>query len=668
MNFIGAKNIKEVTTVCARDCLDTCALNVKLEESDKILSIKGDPKHPVTQGFVCPRGTKDHIRIGKNRVKKPYIRRGDNLKESDWESSLNLISHKLSETLEKHGPESILYLSYGGNMGLLTTAFPERLWNAIGATQTDWSLCNRSGHTGLDLHYGSSYGANPVELLSQNLIVFWGFNAAVSSSHMWKLAQRAQNSREATIIVIDPIKNKTAKKADIWIQIKPGSDVALAYGIINYLIKNNYIDQSFISEWTKGFSDLKSEAEKWTRQRVEKVTGVDWNQLKQLGEAYAHLKPSLTMIGAGLQKCDNGADQVRSVSFIPALLGSHRGYFYSNVNAYFIDKSFITGQTLSLNKAKIVSQVALADLVKQGKFRFIYITCMNPAVTLPNQNAFRAGISTDNVFMAVHETHWTKTTEYADVVLPAPTHLEKDDIVISDSHNYIRYSNKVLDSITDSRDEIEVMSKISKKLGLTEDWLYEDAIKAVEQAMKGAFEKGSFETLRSGETLTLKRKSKDTYPTPSGRIEFYSSQAKEIGLNPLPMQTSLPVEKDKFVFLNSATSKYTHTQFQEVYGVIPAIVEMNPMDANRLNIKNKNVVTLTNDLGNIRVKVAISDTVPTGVLWSPRQYEGLEGAPQNCLMTSKPQLIGGGPRFNSTLVKVSKEKSAKPAKQGKQGA
>jgi len=654
MNSSRAKNIKEVSTVCARDCPDTCGLNITIEEPNHILSVRGDPKHPVTQGFVCPRGAKDHIRLRKNRVDKPYIRKGDHLEESDWESSLSLVSHKLSETLEKYGPESILHLNYAGNTGLLTTAFPQRLWNAIGATQTDWALCSLSGHTGLALHYGSSYGTNPIELLSQNLIVFWGFNAAVSSSHMWKLAQRAQNSQKAVIIVVDPIKNKTAKKADLWIQAKPGSDVALAYGIINYLIKNNYIDHSFIGKWTQGFRELKSKADKWTRQRVEKVTGVGWNHLKQLGEAYADLKPSLTMIGFGLQKCDHGADQVRAVSFIPTLLGFHRGFFYSNAQAYSINKPLITGQTLSLKKSKIVPQVALADLVKQGKFRFIYVHCMNPAVTLPNQNAFRAGISKDNVFIAVHETHWTKTTEYADIVLPAPTYLEKDDIVIPESHNYVRYSNRVLQPITDSRDEIWIMREIAKQLGLTEYWLYEDAFKAMEQAMENAFEKGSFESLKSGEPLTIKRKPKNIYPTPSGKIEFYSFKAKEMSLNPLPSQSSLPVEKEKFVLLNSASSKYTHTQFQEVYGLIPAIVEMNPEDAKRLKIETGNTVVLTNDLGNIKVKAAISDTVPEGILWSPRQSEGLEGAPQNCLMSSEPQLIGGGPRFNSTFVTVSK--------------
>ena len=353
---------------------------------------------------------------------------------------------------------------------------------------------------------------------------------------MWKLAQRAQNSQKAVIIVVDPIKNKTAKKADLWIQAKPGSDVALAYGIINYLIKNNYIDHSFIGKWTQGFRELKSKADKWTRQRVEKVTGVGWNHLKQLGEAYADLKPSLTMIGIGLQKCDHGADQVRAVSFIPTLIGFHRGFYYSNAQAYSINKSLITGQTLSLKKSKIVSQVALADLVKQGKFRFIYVHCMNPAVTLPNQNAFRAGISKDNVFIAVHETHWTKTTEYADIVLPAPTYLEKDDIVIPESHNYVRYSNRVLQPITDSRDEIWIMREIAKQLGLTEYWLYEDAFKAMEQAMENAFEKGSFESLKSGEPLTIKRKPKNTYPTQTGKIEIYSSKAKEMRLNPIPSQ------------------------------------------------------------------------------------------------------------------------------------
>ncbi len=279
---------------------------------------------------------------------------------------------------------------------------------------------------------------------------------------------------------------------------------------------------------------------------------------------------------------------------------------------------------------------------------------MNPAMTLPNQHAFREGISRQDVFVVVHETHWTKTTQYADVVLPAPTYLEKEDLIIPYGHNYVRYSRRAVNPVTNSRSEVRVMRKISERLGLTEDWLYEEPWNSVELALENALEGGNFQSLRSGEMLTLKTKSNNNYSTPSGKIEFYSSIAAEIGLNPMPIQTPQCIEKENFIMLNSATQKYTSTQFQEVYGAIPAVVVMNPQDAERQGIKEGHIVSIANELGQVQAKATISDTLPERVVWCPRQFEGLTGKPMNALMSSTPQEIGSGPRFNSTIVTVTR--------------
>jgi anaerobic selenocysteine-containing dehydrogenase len=198
------------------------------------------------------------------------------------------------------------------------------------------------------------------------------------------------------------------------------------------------------------------------------------------------------------------------------------------------------------------------------------------------------------------------------------------------------------------------MRQIAERLHLTEDWLFEDPWEAVEAALEDAFEEGSVDSLRSGAMLELKRKPRNSYPTPSGKIEFYSSEAAERGWNPLPTQAPLRDRKDGFVMLTSATPQYTSTQFQEVYGAIPAVVVVNSRDAEQLSIENGDIVALSNHRGEVKVKTIVSDTVPEGTVWSPRQSEGLAGRPQNCLMTSEPQEVGGGPRFNSTTVTISR--------------
>ena len=198
------------------------------------------------------------------------------------------------------------------------------------------------------------------------------------------------------------------------------------------------------------------------------------------------------------------------------------------------------------------------------------------------------------------------------------------------------------------------MQEIAKRLGLKEEWLYEKAWSALEAALDNAFEEGSFRTLKSGERFTLKTKPKNHYATPTGKIEFYSSIASETGLDPMPIQSPLCLKQGNFILLTSATPKFTNTQFQEVYGAIPAIITMNPKDAEKLGIKESHIVTIANERGRVQMKVTISDTVPDGIVWSPRQSEGLEGEPQNCLMSSNPQEIGSGPRFNSTMVTVTR--------------
>jgi anaerobic selenocysteine-containing dehydrogenase len=646
--------MKDFSTVCARDCYDTCSLIVSVDDAGQVCGIKGDPEHPLTRGFACPRAARDHHRLYENRIDAPFLRRGEKLEQTDWQTALDLVAERLSEVIEEYGSDSVLFLDYAGNTGLLTGAFPTRLWNVLGASQTDKALCSVSGHAGLALHYGDSYGLDTLDLPSRKLIAFWGFNAAVSAPHLWALARRARQTAGARIVVVDPRRSRSAADADLWLQPWPGTDVALIYGLISYLITAGCVDHEFLQQRTQGFEELEQEADNWNPERVERFTGVPWSRIEQLGEAYGHFKPSATMIGIGLQKNDHGAEQVRAVSLIPALLGLHRGFFYSNSHAFSVDEQLISGSRLTEKARRIVPQVATADMVRRGEFKYLYISCMNPALTLPNQRSFREGLCRKDLITVVHDTHWTKTAEYADVVLPAPTYLEKEDLVIPWSHPYVRYSPQVVAPVTDSRGEIWVMTEVARRLHLTEEWLFDDPWLAVKAALQEAFEEGAFDSLKSGAVLRLKSKPGHKHPTPSGKIEFCSSQAAALGHSPLPAQGALAVPAGDFVLLTSATTRYTGTQFQEVYGPIPAELTISPADAERLGVEDGDTVVLSNEHGQLKLKALVSDAVREGVVWSPRQSEDPHGEPQNCLTSSEPQELGAGPRFNSTRVTIHK--------------
>ena len=642
--------------VCPRDCYDTCSLNVVVSDN-RVIRVEADKSHPITRGIVCPRARKDPERVySKNRVLYPHIKVGmkphGTFKRVDWNTALNIIVERLRETLRLHGPSAVLHIEYAGNMGLLTWYYPQRLWNAIGATRTDYSICSRSGHEAIALHYGLSYGIQPEELPNQKLIVYWGFNAASSALHIWAITVQAKH-HGATIAVVDPIESPTAKAADIWVSPRPGSDVALAYGIANYLLTHEYIDHDFLSKHAYGYEVFLGEARKWTPSKVERITGVKWSDVERLGEAYGRLRPSATMIGIGLQKSANGAEAARAISLIPALLGYHRGFYYSNSKGWPINIAYLTGESFVKSKPRVVSQVKLGKLLERGEFKFVFIYNCNPLATFPEYNALVRGLSRSDVFVVVHDTHWSETALLADVVLPAPTYLEKRDVVVSYSHGYLRVSERAIDPLEESKDEIWLSQEIAKRLGLREQWLYEDPWHAVASALRGALSDKEIERLMRGETVKLKSRPREEYQTPTGKIEFYSTRARKLGASPIPVQPML--EDYEFILITSSIPNYTNSQFQDVYGRIDLVVYMNVLDAKELGISDGSTIEVYNELDALTARVKVTERVPRKVLWAPKVSFDLSGKPVNAVIPSNTQSIGGGPTFNSTTVRVCKK-------------
>jgi anaerobic selenocysteine-containing dehydrogenase len=643
-----------VRTVCPRDCYDTCHLQVV--EKAGLTQVLPDPSNEFTSGFLCARGVADLKRaFSKERILYPHSRNKGKpslgFKRIGWSEALDVVAEKITETIRDYGPEALLHVEYAGNMGLLAWYYPQRLWNWLQATMTDYSICSKSGHAALSLHYGLSYGRLPEEMKGSKLFVFWGFNAAVSSPHFWALALRERN-KGALIIAIDPRKSETVERSDFSINPRPGTDVALAYGVMNILISEELYDRDFVEKYTFGFEELKNEASKWPPSRVSEVTGVDVSSIRRLAELYSEKKPSVTFIGLGIQKSLNGAQAVRAISLIPALLGIHRGFYYSNSRRWLANIAKVTGEEISKPK-RIVSQVALAEHIERGEFKFIFVYNMNPALTLPGQEKLRRGLARGDVFVVQFDTHWNETSMYADIVLPATTYLEKSDVVLPYGHNYVAFSQRAIEPQGESRDETWLTCELAKRLGAPE-WVCRDPIQVLREALEGAIE-GTFEDLLSGKVLRLKTRPLDAYQTPSGKIELYSTTAIKLGHSPLPEMEYMTGKG--FVLLNSATPKYTHTQFRDVYGPIPAIVQINPEDAKELGIRDGEEVVLYNENGEVSVKAQVVDKVPRGVLWSPRQLVDLNGRPQNILVPTTTQKIGGGPVFNSVMVYLRKPNS-----------
>ncbi len=646
-----------VKAQCARDCSDACYMDVEVVDG-RIVSVTGGRDNPVTSGFVCPRGMGDPRRVySEGRVLYPRLRDGPKpggkLMKASWDDALGEVTRRLKKTLEEHGPESVLLLDYSGNSALVTSTFATRLWSALGATHTNHSICSRSGHEALKLHYGLSYGVDAETIPEKRSITLWGHNARVSSAHQWALVMGAK-AKGAKIAVVDPRRSESAEAADLWVSPRPGTDVALAYGVARCLIEGGYVDGQFISEWTTGYDAYREEAMKWSPSRVESTTGAAWVQVEELAQLMAEGQPGSLMMGIGFQKSTQGAEAIRAVSLLPALLGQHRGFYYTNSRSRFVDDGYLSGEKQSGGGWRTVSQTGLGSLLSRGDFRFVYVVGMNPAVTLPDAAVVREGLGRGDVYVVVHDTHVTETCEYADAVLPAPTFLEKEDVSMADCHPYTRLSNRCVGPLGESRSEVWVMREMATRLGRVEPWLFEEPREALARALRDAFVDGSPGDLFRGEDLRFRERSRGEYQTPSGKVEFYSTTARE-PITPLPRQ--LPVEGGDFTLLNSALPQWTHSQFRDVYGEIPLTVWVNAGDAGRLGIVDGDAVTLSNGGGEVELRASVGDRVKPGVLWSPRPLVDHRGRAQNALTSGVPQALGGGPRYNSARVKI---KRAKP--------
>ncbi|HXX88451.1 MAG TPA: molybdopterin-dependent oxidoreductase, partial [Candidatus Acidoferrum sp.] len=232
------KSTTEVRTVCHRDCPDTCFVDALVKDG-QVISTRGSRENPITQGFLCPRGAGDPKRVySKERVLYPHIRIGDEFKRASWPGAIEYVGSRLSSVLANYGNEAVLFYDYPGNQACLSLHYSQRLWRALGATVTDGALCSTSGHTGIGLHYGLTYGLGFEDLFNCGVVLFWGNNAKVSSPHLWALALRARKEKHTMLISVDPRKSETAENSDLWLNPCPGSDVALFYGIALYLVEH----------------------------------------------------------------------------------------------------------------------------------------------------------------------------------------------------------------------------------------------------------------------------------------------------------------------------------------------------------------------------------------------------------------------------------------------
>ena len=684
-------------SVCPHDCPDACALKVEVEDG-KIIKVAGDSSHPVTKGVICEKVRAYPERIYRNRILYPMCRTGKKgsgeFERISWNDAISEIAKRWKELILKYGSESILPYSYGGTEGIINKAsMDRRFFNKIGATALDRTICSAAGSLGYQLAYGESKGVNPLDTINANLIIFWGINALETNMHQAVLADAARK-KSAKIISIDVHQNKTAKWADDFYMILPGSDGALALGIAHIILRDNLENKAFLEKYSFGFNEFRKKAEEYTPDKVSDATGLSKDRIEYLAKLYAETKPSFLRIGNGLQHHKNGGVNTWLISLLPALTGAWHdkggGALKSNSGYFPLNEDTLKRPDLLQKPLRIVNMVQLGKALcelNSPPVMSLYVYNSNPAVVAPNQNVVIKGLAREDLFTVVHEQTMTDTAKWADIILPATTSFEHSDLYVSYWHTFIQWADAVIKPLGEAKPNIEVFKLIADALGFNDECFLDFEQDIARQALDIPYwnERGiTFEILKKERFIKI---ATEDYPfkfdrlnTSSGKIDFKSKKAVACGISEVPEYNSINnlynSSKSKasndnnllsdsnhypLTFVSPPNHFFLNSSFAGVSSLkekaVEPFLEINPKDAEAREIKDGDLVRVENERGALSIKAKVLNSVLQGVvvsagLWWKDDYAN--GSSVNVLTPDDLSDIGGGATFFSSQVEVKK--------------
>ncbi len=659
-------------SVCSLDCPDQCGLLVHKKDG-KIIKMEGDPNHPVTRGNICNKVRNMPERLyDPNRIQFPLKRIGSKgtgkFEQISWNEAIRTITTKWRELIHTSGPESILPYGFYGNMGRITAeGIDRRFFHRLGASRLDRSICSSAGAVGYQYTMGGGFGIDPEDTVHSKLIIFWGINAVSTNMHQMILAQKARKNG-AKIIVIDVHKNKTAKMADWFIPIKPGTDTALALGMMHILFAENMTDAPFLEQYTVGQKELREHVIQYDPESVSKITGVPVEDLYTLARMYGKTSPAFIRIGNGIQHHDHGGMCVRTIACLPALTGQ---WLQKGGGAIKGNGGYLAHNTHNLQRPNLLENkntriinmnlIGQALLEETPPIQSLYVYGTNPAMVAPNSEKVRQGLARDDLFTVVHDLFLTETAKYADIVLPATSSYENTDFYTSYWHHYIQLQQPVIEKYGESKSNLEVFQLLAKEMGFTDQALFESEAEMIDQALDHPnFEGIDFEKLASRHYIKrelqplLSRK----LPTPTGKIELYSTKMKRDGFPPLP--TYIPLENDgdfplqlvagpNHQFLNSTFSNnQKHIRLAK-----EALLYVNTKDATVRGVEDGELVRIWNHRGECQIKVSVGEDVLPGVVVTQGLWSDSSKA-INSLTADRVADMGNGATFFSGKVEFAK--------------
>ncbi len=634
----GTAGREIIRTTCPRDCYDACGI-VVTKRGGVITKVLGDAEHEVSRGALCGKCAIAYNGIWRDpeaRLSTPLRRIGKKgegqFAPATWDEALRDIAAKLN-AIRSQNPARILHTHYTGTVALLATAFPLRFFNAIGATEVDPdSVCNKAGHVALSWTLGDSCnGFDPRAAATAACIVVWGANPFASAPHMHKfwLAESP-----AKIIVIDPIRHKTAEAAHLHLQLRPGSDAALAFGFMHIAQRDGRLDHAFINAHVMGWDDLKPEVARATPQWTAAATGLPVERIEQAATIYA-TGPSLMWLGQGVQRQPKGGNVFRAAAALAAVTGNlakpDAGLCYLNGPATRgVDMAMLTCPELAgPEAAPSISHLDLAETLADPA-RAGALLCWNNNImaSSPRQGQLRAALQREDLLHICVDLFTTDTTDYADWILPAASFLEFDDLVLPYFNLTVSAQVKATEPPGQALPNMEIFRRLATAMGLEAPGLYEPDAALLDRLVEATGVAKNFaELVEKGtqdyrdEIITAFEDGK--FPTPSGKVEIASEQALAAGAPLLPFaHADAPAAAGRLRVLSPA-SLWT---MNSAYGNDPGIrkklgeatLSIHPDDADARAMTDGEKILLRNPEGEIPMILKFDATLPRGVVLAPK--------------------------------------------------
>lgn len=660
-------------SICPLDCPDACSLDVTVEDG-RVVKLDGGRDNPITRGYICAKVRHfDRHLYGPERLRYPALRRGargsGQFQRVSWDEALDVVARKLMEVRETRGGEAILPFSYGGSNGLLTQDTTDaRLWRRLGTSRLARTVCAApTGRAATGL-YGKMPGVAYADFLAARMIMVWGANPAASGIHLVPFIQDAQDSG-ATLVVVDPRRTRLARRADIHLALRPGTDLPVALSLIRWFFTTGRADRAFLEQHATGVAELEHRAAGWTFERAAAVAGVTAAELEALAERYADASPAVIRCGWGLERNRNGGSAVASVLALPAVAGKFGvrggGYTMSNSGAWNLSASVAAAEGLPVTREINMNLLGRTlELTGSERVDLLFVYNCNPLVTMPDQERVRRGLLREDLFTVVFDQVMTDTALQADVLLPATTFLEHAELSRGYGAMVLHESRPVIAPVGEARSNNTVFSELCRRTGVARPGDPEDDA-AISRAILDATGRGDLlrETMaRDGvaypETGAAPVQFVDHFPrTPDGKIRLVPpdlDREAPLGLygyaeDPASLEAPLAL-------ISPASGKTISSTFGQLQKG-PARLEMNPADAAARGIADGDSVSIRNELGEVLCAVRITDEVRPGVVSLPKGLwlrHTQNGATATALAPDSLTDLGGGACFNDARVQVSR--------------